>query len=97
MGNNEETPNVKTQYWLLHEKAVYQSWEINGTFNTTSQTVNPILEWVLCGNLHTIPKVETQHRALCGESKQRLGIRWDFVTGKTTNFQTWEIMKKLPM
>ena len=44
-----------------------------------------------------MPKVETQHRELCGESKQRLGIRWDFVTGKTTNFQTWEIMKKLPM
>ena len=44
-----------------------------------------------------IPKVETQHRELCGESKQRLGIRWDFVTGKVTNFQTWEIIKKLPM
>ena len=53
--------------------------------------------WCLNQNNFKIPKVETQHRELCGESKQRLGIRWDFVTGKTTNFQTWEIMKKLPM
>ena len=59
IGNNKDTPNVKTQYWLLHEKQCTNLGNLVGLLRLFPK-LKP-QSWVLHKNFNKFPIFKTQH------------------------------------